>query len=165
VRHIPSLRVCAAALGVVAAAVAFAPPAAGSLSKRSVESVRRAVLDCTNRDRAAHGLRALRPNGPLELAAQYHARNMLRHGFYSHDDVFGRDPFDRIAMYEKKGRFTWMGENIAAGYRTGLAACQTWLRSAKHHKNILNRHFTHIGVGYASGDSRYGTYFVQTFGG
>jgi uncharacterized protein YkwD len=168
VRYIFPLRWCAAPLGLLAAALAIVPPAVGassSASKRSAESVRRAITDCTNRERARYGLRPFRQSEPLERAAQYHARNMQRDGFFSHDDPSGRDAFDRIAMFQKRGAFTSMGENIAAGYRTGLGVCQSWLRSAKHRRNILNRRFTHLGVGFASGDGEYRTYFVQDFGG
>jgi uncharacterized protein YkwD len=121
------------------------------------------ILDCTNRERAKHGLPALRRSRPLRRAAQYHAKNMLRHGFFSHNDIFGRDPAERVSMFQRRNTFHYIGENIAADYRTGRGACREWLAKAEHRHNILDRDYKWLGVGFARRNDH--TYFVQNFGG
>src|SRR5689334_8610160 len=159
-------RTLAAALVLAAAApTAIASGAAGRDSPPTarVASVQDQIVQCTNRARTSHGLRALRRNAVLGHAARYHADNMRRYHFFRHDDVFGQTPMDRVAKFARRGVFRWVGENIAVGYWSAGDVCRAWMASSDHRANILNHHFTMIGVGYArAGDGR--TYFVQDFG-
>jgi uncharacterized protein YkwD len=131
----------------------------------ALASTRDAIIECTNRVRADNGLRPLRRSRSLRRAAQYHANNMQRHGFFAHQDNAGRTPADRISMFAKRGSFHFVGENIAAGYQSGRAACRSWIVSSKHRHNLLDPEYRWIGVGYANGSGGYGSYFVQNFGG
>ncbi|MNR50485.1 Cysteine-rich secretory protein family protein [compost metagenome] len=47
--------------------------------------------------------------------------------------------------------FRYAGENIAKGQRTPEEVVKDWMNSPGHRKNILNPHYTMIGVGYFSG--------------
>ncbi|KFZ32490.1 hypothetical protein JS44_04615 [Anoxybacillus flavithermus] len=51
------------------------------------------------------------------------------------------------------------GENIAKGQRTPQEVVNAWMNSAGHRANILNRNFTHIGVGFDGN----GNYWTQMF--
>ncbi len=62
----------------------------------------------------------------------------------------------------KSGAFTW-GENIAAGNSTAAATVEQWMDSPGHRANILNRNYTHMGVGNRKTDSGYRYYWVQMF--
>lgn len=55
------------------------------------------------------------------------------------------------------------GENIAAGQPDATAVVSSWMNSPGHKANILDRRYTGLGVGYATG-SCYRTYWVQIFG-
>lgn len=121
------------------------------------------IVNCTNRARISRGLAALRRSSVLRHAAKYHAHNMLHYDFFRHDDVFGQSPADRVARFGRRGVFRWIGENIAVGYWSAADVCRAWMNSQEHRANILSRHFTMMGVGYAqAGDGR--TYFVEDFG-
>jgi uncharacterized protein YkwD len=99
----------------------------------------------------------------LRHAAKYHARNMLRYDFFNHNDPFGQSPADRVHRFARRGSFRWVGENIAVGNWSAAGVCRAWMGSAEHRANILSRHYTMIGVGYArAANGR--TYFVQDFG-
>jgi uncharacterized protein YkwD len=158
-------RALAVALVLVAAAPAALPSGAagrGSPPTAHIARVQDQIVRCTNRARTAHGLRALRRNTVLGHAARYHAHNMLRYHFFRHDDVFGQTPMDRVDKFARRAAFAWVGENIAVGYWSAGDVCRAWMASSDHRANILNHHFTMIGVGYArAGDGR--TYFVQDF--
>lgn len=92
-----------------------------------------------------------------------HASNMARLGFFDHTDPQGRGVGERVAIFDRAQRFTYLGENIAAGQSSAASACDSWMGSAGHRANILNPEFTHIGAGFASGGP-YRRYYVQVFG-
>jgi len=52
------------------------------------------------------------------------------------------------------------GENIAHGQRDVAAACEkAFMNSTGHRDNILNKNYTHIGIGIV------GSYYTQEFAG
>jgi len=137
--------------------------APGTASIAAVAKVERAIRGCANRNRRAAGLGRLRPSRVLARAARLHARNMAVRGFFEHLDPQGRDPSDRVEIFAGRARFSLVGENIAAGYRSAHVACRGWMRSPGHRANILGRQYTHVGGGFARGGS-YGRYYVQVLG-
>ncbi|MET0304932.1 MAG: CAP domain-containing protein [Solirubrobacterales bacterium] len=126
-------------------------------------AVERGIRVCANRARRAHGLAPLAFSKPLTQAARLHAHNMARLGFFDHTDPQGRGVGERVAIFDRAGRFTYLGENIAAGQGSAASACDSWMGSAGHRANILNPEFTHIGGGFAAGRP-YRRYYVQVFG-
>ena len=142
---------------VAVAGLRNAPPTA------RISRVESRIVGCTNHERVARGLPSLRRSRVLRHAAKYHARNMLRYDFFNHSDPFGQSPADRVARFGRRGVFRWVGENIAVGYWSAADVCRAWMGSQEHRANILSRHYTMIGVGYArAANGR--TYFVQDFG-
>src|SRR2546421_1997071 len=136
-------------LALVPAAVPAAAAGRGSLPTARIARIEDQIVGCTNHARTARGLPALRRSSVLRHAARYHAHNMLRYNFFRHDDVFGQSPADRVARFGRRGVFRWVGENIAVGYWSARDVCRAWIASHEHRANILSRHFTMIGVGYA----------------
>ncbi|MFE0676926.1 CAP domain-containing protein [Streptomyces sp. NPDC058867] len=120
------------------------------------------VLELTNRERAAAGLRPLSPDPSLTAAAQAHSADMVARAFYSHTSPEGGQPWDRAAAAGSRHRST--GENIACGQRSPAEVVRGWMDSPGHRANILKRDFTHLGVGFAGGGPA-GTYWTQLFGG
>lgn len=83
----------------------------------------------------------------LTRAAHQHANWMARNEKMSHTGDGGSSFWDRVRAAGYRGRGG--GENIAAGYKTADAVMQGWMRSPGHERNILNRNWEHIGLGYA----------------
>ncbi|MFG2309130.1 CAP domain-containing protein [Streptomyces sp. NPDC048566] len=131
-------------------------------SPAGLERTTREVLALTNRERAAHGLPQLSPDGPLTAAAQGHSADMVARDFYAHTSPDGRAPWDRAAAAGSRHRT--VGENIACGQRSPAEVVLGWMNSPGHRANILTPEFTHLGVGLAGG-GRAGTYWTQLFGG
>jgi uncharacterized protein YkwD/stress response protein SCP2 len=133
------------------------PLTAAGLARTAAE-----VVDRTNRERAAAGLRPLAADSVLTAAAQAHSADMVARDFYSHTSPDGGGPRDRaVAAGAARGT---IGENIACGQRSPGAVVEGWMNSPGHRANILQPEFTHIGVGLAGG-GRAGTYWTQLFGG
>ncbi|KQT94670.1 hypothetical protein ASG49_07505 [Marmoricola sp. Leaf446] len=104
----------------------------------------------------------LRPEPRLTLASRAHAQDMGQQGYFDHDSLDGRSPWDRARA---AGYPNANAENIAAGQRTPAAVVQAWITSAGHCRNIMTGGPRDLGVGLAVvPGSRYGYYWVQVFG-
>ena len=118
------------------------------------------IVDLTNRERQAKGLRALKVNRQLTAAALAHARNMARQEQMNHE-LDGRNPSDRVN--DTGYRWRAYGENIAYGYPGPKDVVGAWMDSTGHRENILNETFTEIGVAVAY-SSKGVPYYCQVFG-
>ncbi len=104
---------------------------------------------------------ALTAHPALRCAARAHSKDMADNNFFSHTNLMGESPGDRI---DKTG-YNWStwGENIAAGNATAAATVNQWMNSDGHCANIMNPSFQHIGIGYSPG-GQYGHMWTQVFG-
>ncbi|NEP31310.1 MULTISPECIES: CAP domain-containing protein [unclassified Moorena] len=129
-----------------------------SLAKFNTE-----LLGLTNAERRKAGLPPLQLSAELTQAAQLHAEDMVRNGFFSHTGSDGSKISDRAkaAGY----LYSYVGENIAAGYPTPAQTIRQWMKSSGHRRNILKPQYQEIGFGYVSDPSSpYRHYWVQVFG-
>lgn len=118
-----------------------------------------AMLSLLNAERTSRGLKRLVVDPKLRNAARAHSIDMLKHGYFSHDSLDGRTPFDRM---RKAGvRFTLAGENIAFAPTVRIAHVGL-MKSPGHRANILNRGFGRVGIGIAR-DGAYRAMFTQDF--
>lgn len=100
--------------------------------------------------RAEHGLGPVRVNAKLELAAERHAQDMAKRGFFSHTGSNGSSLGQRA---KRAGyRYCLIAENIAKGQKSAAEAMQAWVNSQGHRKNMLQRKIREIGVARASGN-------------
>ncbi len=121
------------------------------------------LLKLTNIERQKVGLSPLKLSSRLGRSAQNHAADMARNNYFSHTGRNGSNISDRAMATGYK--YSFLGENIAAGKATPEGTIRQWMNSPGHRANILKREFTEIGFGYAnSPSSRYQNYWVQVFG-
>ena len=78
-------------------------------------------------------------------------------GYFSHTSPTYGSPFQMMKSFGIS--YKSAGENIARGYATPEAVVNGWMNSSGHRANILNKSFTHIGVGYVQS----GNYWTQMF--
>lgn len=129
----------------------------------SVNNFEVELLKLTNIERKKLGLAPLRLSSKLTKAAQFHAEDMANNNYFSHTGKNGSTMSDRTKATGYK--FSFLGENLAAGRATPEGTIRQWMNSTGHRANILNEKFTEIGFGYAnSPNSRYRHYWVQVFG-
>jgi uncharacterized protein YkwD len=100
-------------------------------------------------------------NQALRSAARHHSQDMADNGYFDHNSLDGRSPWDRMAQagYDAMP----VAENIAAGSDTAAAAFDLWVHSPGHCQNMMSPYANEIGVGTALGGP-YGAYWTQTFG-
>ncbi len=125
------------------------------------------VLELTNSYRLQAGLQALRLNIQLSNAAYSHSEDMAQRDYFDHKGSDGSYAGDRAT---KAGyQYSYLGENIAAGYTTPEEVVQAWMNSEGHRANILNPNFQEIGIGYYylendTGNVNMYDYWTQNFG-
>jgi len=122
-------------------------------SATDVAVVRAATLCLVNRERAAHGERALRWNNHLVASAQAHTESMAFGGYFQHVGPDGQTPLARMReagyIYSSNLGFE-VGENIGWGslwLGTPRAIVAAWMASQGHRENILDAHFRETGIG------------------
>jgi uncharacterized protein YkwD len=134
---------------------------------REQAEAEQAVFELVNQIRMSGtecGNVALPPKPPLELnavlvcTARLHSKDMADQGYFEHESLDGRTPFERMtnAGYE----WSAAAENIAEGQPTAADVMQTWLESPDHCNNIMGD-FVHLGVGHFVGER---PLWTQNFG-
>ena len=118
----------------------------------------REMLRAINSSRRERGLPPLEWCGACAEVARSHSKDMYRDGYFSHEDLDGDDPFDR--MIAAGISYGAAGENLALAptveeAHTGLMA------SPDHRANILRRAFDEVGIGIYRGP--YGLMCTQVF--
>jgi uncharacterized protein YkwD len=117
------------------------------------------MLVLVNRERIKRNLKPLKADPLLRAVARRHSMDMFRKGYFSHQNLEGNDPFDRI----KKARISFLtaGENLALS--PNLKTAHTGLmESPGHRANILHPAFGRVGIGILDG-GMYGIMVTQNF--
>nr|WP_160299177.1 CAP domain-containing protein [Bacillus alveayuensis] len=132
-----------------------AKPISRELQRQIDEGQEKQIFDLTNIIRKRHGLNTLAWHKGTAIVAYNHSKDMKDHHYFSHDSpsegtLVNRLKFENIP-------FELAGENIAAEYVDGIAAVEGWLNSEGHRKTLLEKDFTHLGVGV------YQKYYTQNF--
>jgi uncharacterized protein YkwD len=131
-------------------------------AQASTEQLTDSTLCLLNAQRARRGVRPLRADGRLALAAERHASDMERRHYFSHSSRDGSTFVDRIrrAGYLRRASSWFVGENLAWGAgrnrSTPRGIVAAWMASPPHRANILNPRFREIGIGVAVGAPRRG---------
>jgi len=145
----------------------FTPP-----PTRAAAAVSRRVLELTNEARS-HARRcggtlypaapSLTLNASLERAALEHSQDMAAHNYMDHTGRDGSTPEERITRAGYKWRT--VGENLASGAMTPEEAVSVWIHSPHHCANLMDGHFTQMGIAFAVNPATdAGAYWTQTFG-
>lgn len=116
------------------------------------------LLDLMNRERVEAGLPPLEWCGRCAQVARRHSKDMYEDGYFSHVDIDGVDPFERL---QAAGiAYASAGENLAIA-PTAPEAHQGLMASEDHRENILRAGFDQVGIGIYEGP--YGLMCTQVF--
>jgi uncharacterized protein YkwD len=118
------------------------------------------IFELINSERRKRNLSEFEWDDRLAKIARKYSRKMARGGFFSHYDREGNSVVER-ASDEKVTGWGKIGENLF--FCEGIddvatVAVKGWLRSPDHKRNMLDRTFSHTGIGVA--ESRDGGYYV-----
>ncbi|PMC38672.1 hypothetical protein CJ195_07545 [Bacillus sp. UMB0899] len=113
------------------------------------------ILSITNMLRNRHGLEKVKWDENTSEVAFLHSKDMKENNYFSHESPTEGSLVNRLSKQDIN--YQMAGENIAAQYVDGIAASEGWLNSKGHRETLLNKEFTHLGVGVD------GLYYTQNF--
>ena len=120
-----------------------------SRGRTDLERTAEAVVAAMNEERAARGLRPLRLNDQLSMAAEDRIGDMFAKRYFDHVSPDGINPFTWV---RRRGyAYRAIGENLAVGYPTASRVVNGWMHSPGHRENILHRAFDEVGIAIANG--------------
>lgn len=119
------------------------------------------VVSLCNQERRKNGVyNDLVIDPVLAKAAEIRANELVKK--FSHTRPDGSKCFTVLREFGYK--YSWVGENIAAGYGTPDAVMKGWMNSEGHRANILKPEYRKVGVACVKiPGSEYGVYWVQIF--
>jgi uncharacterized protein YkwD len=145
----------------------FAPAIGAGLDTSAMDRYEQTLFDATNARRASQGLPPLRANGYLVGVARIRSQDMATNNYFAHTSpVTGDTAFSLMEAYGVP--YGWAGENLAmnnypAAEAVAVADQALW-DSPPHRENILNPHYTEMGIGLrVSASGMY--YFTVVFTG
>ncbi|WP_199478363.1 CAP domain-containing protein [Peribacillus saganii] len=118
------------------------------------------LFDLTNASRVQHGLPILIWNEHVKETAWNHSSDMANNNFFSHTNLEGQSPFDRMKADDII--FSVAGENLAYGQFSSIFAHEGLMNSLGHRENILNMDFEFLGVGVAFNSESH-PYYTENF--
>ena len=123
-------------------------------------SVQTQALSLVNESRRRGGCDNLTVDRRLIVAANRHAAEMARRGYFAHEDTRGERAGDRVQ--DAGYRWSRYGENIARGQDSVFEVVNGWMKSPEHRENIMDCGLREVGVGLAFAADRT-PYWVQDF--
>lgn len=148
-----------AGIMMLAGSSAFAGSSAGACA--TAPQVSAQMRDMVNSERKARGLPTLSSDQRLDQAAQAHACDMARNGYFSHTEPNGTTAKKRVKKAGYRACVT--AENISYGWRELPQAMTDLINSPGHRANILRKSVKQIGVGYVPRQGNAGPWYVQVF--
>ena len=109
------------------------------------------VITITNKQRFLNGeLGPLKENFKLDLSAEKKLKDMFTNQYFEHQSPTGVGVAD-LAKDESYD-YIVIGENLALGdFKDDSALVDAWMASPGHRANILNKHYSEIGVAVGHG--------------
>jgi len=117
------------------------------------------ILVLINEERAKMGLQPLKQDILLRNIARAHARDMLIKGYFSHIDLEGKSPTERLLAVGAQSSVN--GENLALAPTADLAHAGL-INSVRHRENILSAEFKKVGIGVIDAGA-FGKMVVEEF--
>lgn len=122
------------------------------------------MVDLTNENRVQNALPGLTVSPVLVEAAQEKADDEAAKSYFAHTSPQGLDSW---YWFKQVGYdFTYAGENLAVDFTDSAEVVNAWMNSPEHRANILDGHYTQIGIATASGmyQGHPTIFVVQEFG-
>lgn len=116
------------------------------------------LLELMNEARSDEGLEPLQWCERCAAVARGHSEDMYKEGFFSHVNLDGLDPFER--MQKARIGYALAGENLAVA-PSAAEAHRGLMASPDHRANILRDDFDEVGIGIFQGP--YGLMCTQVF--
>ncbi|MFF2857619.1 MULTISPECIES: CAP domain-containing protein [unclassified Peribacillus] len=131
-----------------------------TVNREESQSVEQQVLSLVNEERLKRGLPSLKMDTSISHVAILKSEDMRDSNYFNHTSPRYGSPFEMMKSFGIS--YKYAGENIAAGQPSADAVMKSWMNSPGHKANILNKNYTHIGIGHVTG-GKYTHYWTQQF--
>jgi len=164
-----TLRTVLGTVAVIALALVLVAMGTGSQAFAAYNSEELAFVQLLNEYRASQGLGPVLLSDNLSLAAERHASDMAKYGFFSHTSLKS-DWFPVGATFGERALLCGYvsgaaAENIAGGQPTAGEVMAAWKGSSGHNANLLRSQAKVVGIGFVTLDgSPCHYYWVADFG-
>ena len=129
-------------------------------SKTLQEGFELQLFDLTNAARVHHGVREVKWDSLIQITALHHSKDMAIHNYFSHTNLNGESPFDRMTSDGISYRVA--GENLAYGQSSSIFAHEGLMNSLGHRENLLKPDFSLLGIGVAFNEKNQ-PYYPENF--
>jgi uncharacterized protein YkwD len=136
------------------------PSVYAASSKSLQEGLELQLFDLTNAARVHHGTGALKWDSLIRITALDHSEDMAINNYFSHTNLKGESPFDRMSSDGINYRVA--GENLAYGQSSSIFAHEGLMNSIGHRENLLKPDFSLLGVGVAFNEENQ-PYYTENF--
>jgi len=113
------------------------------------------LIEIINKERAANGTAPLTVDWKLARLARYKTEEMIKLGYVGHDSPAYGSPRDMLNRFGIEA--ATVGVNVAKGQENADCVADAWFSSPCHKRILLDKNFTHIGVGYDTNEFAYWT--------
>ncbi|MEO5987148.1 MAG: CAP domain-containing protein [Candidatus Limnocylindria bacterium] len=147
---------------LAAGVLTWSPAATSGWNQGSAEAT---LWQLMNGARTNNGMAPVQQHGTLVSLARWRSQDLLNRDYFSH--TIPGCGCQVYTYYDSNGlRYDWAGENI--GWNSGLddsyspvRVHEKFMGSPGHRANVLDRRFTHGGVGAAAADNKQYQGYVQ----
>lgn len=136
------------------------PASNTTVNREESQSVEQQVLSLVNEERSKRDLPSLKMDTAISQVAILKSEDMRDSNYFNHTSPSYGSPFEMMKSFGIS--YKYAGENIAAGQPSADAVMKSWMNSPGHKANILNKNYTHIGIGHVTG-GKYTHYWTQQF--
>jgi uncharacterized protein YkwD len=142
------------------------PPAPTAAPSTQLSAFEADIFTQQNAQRVAAGLAPLQLDFALVAVARERSNDMVQKNYFAHVSPTGETAFILLDRYGIP--YGWAGENLARNNypdnESVAIAMRDWMASEGHRENILNIHYTNVGIGSAV-DASGMKYFTVVFTG
>ena len=107
------------------------------------------IINDTNQTRLAFGLPTFKINDKLTKVAELKAADMVKNDYFNHVS-----PYNVPMSYwysQADYNYRYAGENLAVDFTDDRNIITAWMESPEHRENLLDLHYTEIGVAVLRG--------------
>jgi hypothetical protein len=108
------------------------------------------LIELTNNERIANGLKPLKINENLSQAAEGKAQDMLINAYFAHTSPTGITPW--YWLERNNYNYVAAGENLAKDFTDSEYVHKAWMKSPSHKANIMNENYQEIGIAVVEGE-------------
>lgn len=103
------------------------------------------LLEATNQKRISEGLKPLKFNKSLDIAAQAKAQDMSDRNYWAHVTPDGKQPW--VFVDATNYSYRKAAENLAYGFANSNTTVAGWMNSPGHRANVMDPDLREVGFG------------------